>query len=318
MGKHGPKRGSRAYWHRRRASRLVPRMRYWRAGDHVGLLGFGGYKSAMMHLVMVEDRESPLKGQEIVQSATLVEVPPLFIYSIVALQKTPLGSRVLAEVPSTNAPKESRRLIRTARKTVHTLDSIEKQLDSLAEIRVHALTQPVKIGLKKTPEILELGLGGKTAAEQFAYAKSVLGKEVKASDVFAEGENVDVVGVTTGRGWQGVVKRFGVSLNPHKATAVRRHGGSLGGETQAKVMYTVPRAGQTGFHRRTDRNKRILSLSSDASAVTPKGGLTGAKSLRGDYLLIQGSLPGPSMRFVRLNKNPAYKTAKPEVKLIVK
>jgi large subunit ribosomal protein L3 len=296
MGKIGPKRGSRAYWHRQRAPGMVPRIRAW-SQSGTGLLGFAGYKVGMAHVVLTEYHESPLKGQDVTKPVTLVVAPPLFIYAVVAYRLTEVGWKVVGEVPATNAPKYMSRTRPVAKKTSKKMEDL-KGADAY---RVIAVTLPDQIGLKKTPEVMEIALGG-TPEEAFEYASKILGQRVPVSDVFKAGELLDVIAVTKGHGWQGVVKRFGVALNPHKATQARRTGGTLGGETQAKVMYTIPRAGQMGFHRRTDRNKRVVAVADASEAYQPSGGFPHFGSVKGTCLVIEGSIPGPQKRFVRLRK----------------
>lgn len=296
MGKKGPKRGSRAYWHRKRAPSMAPRIRAWPTSGK-GMQGFAGYKVGMAHVLMTEYNESPYKGQEVAKAVTFVLTPPLYAYAVVAYQLTPYGWKIIGEVPAVGAPKELSRMRPVAKKT-------EKNFESIANADAYRLitfTQPHKTGFKKTPEVLEIALGG-SPAEAFEYAKSILGKEIQFNDVYKEGDATDVVAVTKGHGWQGVVKRFGVALNTHKSTGARRHGGALGGETQAKVMFTVPRAGQMGFHRRTERNKRVLVISEDAKAYQPKSGFAHFGNLQGTFAMIEGSLPGPSKRLIRFRK----------------
>ncbi len=55
----------------------------------------------------------------------------------------------------------------------------------------------------KTPELLEIRIGGGSIKAQLDYAKSLLGKEIKPPQVFRDGEIIDVVGVTKGKGIQG-------------------------------------------------------------------------------------------------------------------
>ena len=71
---------------------------------------------------------------------------------------------------------------------------------------------------KKHIEKMELGCGGKDVKEKIEYCRSMLGKELRIAEVFKNGENVDVVSVSIGKGWQGAVKRFGVSIQRRKAT----------------------------------------------------------------------------------------------------
>jgi len=304
-----------AFWHRCRAPGLVPRVRYW-PNVGAGLLGFAGYKAGMAHVVMVDDTESPFKGQEVTKAVTFIEVPPAFGYAVILYEKTVHGLKAMAQACSKAAPKDARRCL-TAAKKDGDLAILEKMLDRTVAVRMLLLTQPRKTGLKKTPEAFEVAFGGDIKA-QFDAAKALFGKEVRASDVMHEGDFVDIIAVTIGKGWQGVVKRFGVALNPHKATGARRHGGTLGGETQAKVFYTIPRAGQMGFHRRTDFNKRILKIASaaDSKTIFPKGGFKNYGEIKGDFVVVEGSIPGPAKRFVRLRKAMRSKTAakKAEVK----
>ncbi|PIT86012.1 50S ribosomal protein L3 [Candidatus Micrarchaeota archaeon CG10_big_fil_rev_8_21_14_0_10_59_7] len=313
MGKRGPKRGSRAFWHRGRARRIVPRMRDWGVAEK-GAKGFLGYKAGMLSVTMTDDRETPTKGQEIVRACTVIEVPPAFIYSIIAFKSTPYGLKTFAEIPVQNAPKELKRRMTVSKKARLTVEQLGQQLADVVEIRLTACTQPKRIrGVgKKEPDLFEVALGGDVPA-QFEYAKSVLGKELKFSDVFQEGETVDAVAVTKGKGWQGVVKRYGVSLNIRKATKSRRHGGSIGPERQGKVMYTIPRAGQMGFHRRTDEHKRLLKHGADLGTKEFKR----YGFVKNDYVIVDGSVPGPAKRVVMLHKRVAKTPVKKvEVKVI--
>ncbi len=288
MGKKGTRRGSLSFWHRARSKRLVARMRFWNIEK--GITSFAGYKAGMTDVVIVDDSESPTKGQEVVRPVTLVEVPPLFVYGVNALKKTIEGLKQVTQATALNAPKQAKRAITIAKNT-NGLDTLQaKEFD---ELRLLALTQPWKIELKKTPELIEIPLAG-TIEEQLEIAKKFFGKEMSVEDVFKQGEFIDVTAVSKGKGWQGVVKRYGVALNPRKATAHRRKGGTLGGETQARIFFSVPRPGQTGFHRRTDFNKRILKISSDSLPAFKRYG-----EVKGTYLMLDGSIPGPAKRLVR-------------------
>ncbi|VVB67560.1 50S ribosomal protein L3 [Candidatus Norongarragalina meridionalis] len=292
---------------------MVPRMRDWGAAEK-GAKGFLGYKAGMLSVIMTDDRETPTKGQEVVRACTVIEVPPVFVYSIVAFKNTPYGLKTFAEIPVQNSPKELKRRMTVSKKARLTVEQLGQQLAEIVEIRITACTQPKKIvGVgKKAPDLFEVAIGGDVAA-QFEYAKSVLGKELRFTDVFQEGETVDAVAVTKGKGWQGVVKRYGVSLNIRKSTKSRRHGGSIGPERQGKVMFTIPRAGQMGFQRRTDEHKRILKHGADLGTKEFKR----YGFVKNDYAIIDGSVPGPAKRVVMLHKRVAKTPVKKvEVKVI--
>ena len=65
-------------------------------------------------------------------------------------------------------------------------------------------------------------------------------------------------------------------------------------------MYSVPRAGQMGFHQRTEYNKRILKIGTDGKEITPRGGFMRYGVIRGSYMLLEGSISGPEKRPIRI------------------
>jgi large subunit ribosomal protein L3 len=168
---------------------------------------------------------------------------------------------------------------------------------------------------KKTPEVFEVGIGGKDVKEKLEFAKTLLGKEINVSDVVREGEFVDTIAITKGKGTAGPVERFGVKIQSRHAKQKRRHVGSLGQERPGKVRYTVPMAGQLGFGRRTELNKKVLKI---GKGISPKGGFKRYGIVKGSYLVIEGSVPGSKKRLVMVR--PALRskaTAPVEVKKLV-
>jgi large subunit ribosomal protein L3 len=146
---------------------------------------------------------------------------------------------------------------------------------------------------------MELGLDGGDFGSQLEWAKEHLGQELSVSDVFVEGAFVDAIGVTKGYGWQGVIKRFGGKLQSHKNSKKRRQHGNMGDFGTGYVRKTIRQGGQTGYHQRTEYNKRILSIASaEDKSITPAGGFLHYGEVNSQYLLIKGSLPGPAKRLV--------------------
>jgi large subunit ribosomal protein L3 len=157
--------------------------------------------------------------------------------------------------------------------------------------------------------------------EKFEFARQLLGKEIKASDVFRQGELVDAIAVTKGKGTAGPVKRFGVFVQSRHAKGKRRHVGTLGQEEPGKVRHTVPMAGQLGFETRTEVNKRILKIGEKGEEITPKSGFKGYGVIRGNYLLLEGSIPGPKKRLIRVRagiRPSRVKLLVPEIKEVVR
>jgi len=87
-------------------------------------------------------------------------------------------------------------------------------------------------------------------------------------------------------------------LKSHKSEKKRRSPGNLGAFTPRKVSWKVPQHGQHGFHKRTEYNKLLLSIGQDPEAVNQKGGFKGYGLVKNKYILIKGSVGGPSKRLI--------------------
>jgi len=303
---HAPRRGSLAYYPRVRALRIVPRIRRWpKIKGGTRLLGFAAYKVGMTHSIVIEDNPaSPFYGRELIKAVTVLEAPPLFVFGVRAYVASNRGLQVLTEVLAEDLPKDLKRVMPLPNRpeSGQKLKIIESRINEVVEVRVLACTQPRKSGLgKKSPEVLEIKVGGGTVKEQFEYAKSILGKEVKVHEVFKEGQYVDVIAVTKGKGFQGVVKRFGVKILTrwHKHRKGARKVGAISPQ-HPSMLFTVPRPGQLGFHTRTEYNKRILKIGSDPKEVNVKGGFVGYGVVKSDHIILEGSVPGPRKRLVRM------------------
>ncbi|HID29469.1 MAG TPA: 50S ribosomal protein L3, partial [Desulfobacterales bacterium] len=85
---------------------------------------------------------------------------------------------------------------------------------------------------------------------------------------------------------------------PRKSRKHRRAVAALGPWKPPRMLYTVPRAGQMGYHQRTEYNKRILKIGEDGKEVTPRGGFIRYGLVRGPYILVNGSVPGPAKRLI--------------------
>ena len=181
------------------------------------------------------------------------------------------------------------------------MKTMEGSLDKIAEFRLIAATQPKLSGIhKKKPEVMEIKVDGGSIKQQFEYARNLLGKAISVTEIFKEGQPVDAVAVTKGKGWQGPVKRWGVKIRDRKSRKMKRGIATLGPWNPHRVLYTVARAGQMGYFQRTEYNKRILKIGTDGKEVSPKGGFIRYGQVPGTYLLLAGSLPGPAKRLIRL------------------
>ena len=225
--KHAPKRGSLAYLPRGRAARPIGRIRFWpEVEEGPVLLGFAGYKAGMTHVLMVEDKpRSPNYGKEVAYPVTIIDAPPMTICAVRAYTKDEYGLKTLTEAWASSLPKDFERIKGVPKKaeTEEALKKIQENLDKVVEFRVIAATQPRLAGVpKKKPDLMEIKVGGGKIEEQFEYVKNILGKTVNVDEVFKEGQFVDVISISKGKGWQGVVKRWGVKILSHKSNKTKR------------------------------------------------------------------------------------------------
>ena len=88
-------------------------------------------------------------------------------------------------------------------------------------------------------------------------------------------------------------------------------------------MYTVPRAGQRGFHQRVEYDKRIMVMSNTEKnefVINPTGGFKHFGNVNGDFIIVKGSVPGTYRRLIKLRKqirNEPKKILKPNILEVV-
>jgi len=293
-----------AYSPRKRARSPLARISSWPSSEGAPkILGFAGFKAGMTHAMVVDYRPtSTTSGQEVQVPVTILEVPPLRVCAVRLYRESHYGMKTKTEVWASNLDKNLSRKLPVPKKHDKKDDLSDLKEGGFDDVRILVHTQPGKVsGIPaKTPDLMEIGLGGDSLAEKLEYAKSLLGKEVKIGDFAREGAMVDVVSITKAKGFQGVTKRWGTKLLMHKNSKHRRLIGNLGPKRPGYVRSTVPQAGQIGFHRRTEHNKRILKIGDKGEEVTPKGGFLHYGIVRNDYIVIHGSVPGCAKRVVRL------------------
>ncbi|MBB5150184.1 MULTISPECIES: 50S ribosomal protein L3 [Ureibacillus] len=104
-----------------------------------------------------------------------------------------------------------------------------------------------------------------------------VGQEVKV-DIFAEGDWVDVTGVTKGKGFQGVIKRHGQSRGPMShGSRYHRRPGSMGPIAPNRVFKQKALPGQTGGDTVTIQNLQIVKVDTERNLLLVKGNVPGSK-----------------------------------------
>lgn len=293
--------------------------------EKISLLGFAGFKAGGIHILTVDDREkTPNFGKQLLNAATVIATPPIKIIGIRGYKRDLYGQHAIFDVYAKDLPKELSRKF-DAKSTDDGISKAASLLESASDVMAIVAISPNSIGLgQKVPFVFEVAVSGKDPRSQYDYVKSLLGREIRNTDVFQIGQNIDVFGITRGKGIEGPITRFGVKRKQHKSRKSVRAVGTLGPISPAVVMYTVPRQGQRGFHQRTEYNKRILIISNtdkDAqNSINPPGGFKHFGLVKGDYIVVRGSVPGVPKRLVKMRqpiRSVSKKVLEPKVLEVV-
>jgi len=303
--KHKPRSGSLQFYPRKKAKKETPVFGSFPKIDsaEVKPVNFFGYKAGMVHgIAKNEYKKSITAGMQLQVPITVIECPPLKVFGVRAYAKEGNSTHALTDVISQKTEKHLDREIRgiAKKKKEHSFSEIERQKEKIHELRLLVHTQPYATGIgKKKPAVSELALAGKSIDKQLEYAKQKLGKEISVKEVFESNQFVDVKAVTTGKGMQGPVKRFGIKTHRPKAKK-QRVVGSIGPWNPATVMWTVARPGQMGYHSRTEFNKKILEVETEGKKFNPKEGFEHYGMIANEAILLAGSVPGPVKRLIAL------------------
>jgi large subunit ribosomal protein L3e len=306
------------------------------------LTAFMGYKAGMTHIVREVDRPgAKTHKKEIVEAVTIVETPPLVVVGIIGYIQTPKGLKSLKTVWAEHLSEECKRrfyknyarskkkaFTKYAQKYASDKASIDRALDcirkycSVVRVIVHTQIRKVKIGQKKA-HIMEIQVNGGSVAQKVDWAVKHLEKTISIHDVFGQDEIIDIIGVTKGHGFEGVTHRWGTRKLPRKTHKGLRKVACIGAWHPSRVMFTVPRAGQHGYHHRTEMAKKIYRLGRGSATlekgkpiknnasteydlteknITPMGGFPHYGEVNEDFVMIKGCCVGIRKRVLTLRK----------------
>jgi len=310
----------------------------------IHLTSFIGYKAGMTHIVREVDKPgSKVNKKEVVEAVTIIETPPMVIVGIVGYVATPKGLRSLRTVWAEHIGEDCRRrfyknwykskkkaFTKASKKWQDDLGKrvIEKDLKAIKRyckvVRVIAHTQMKLLRQRqKKAHIMEIQLNGGTVAQKVDWARQHLEKPVSITQVFAQDEMIDCIGVTKGKGFKGVTSRWHTRKLPRKTHKGLRKVACIGAWHPSRVQFTVARAGQKGYHHRTEMNKKIYRIGkgihtrkgkvikNNASteydltekSITPMGGFPHYGVVNQDWLMVKGCVPGVRKRVVTLRKS---------------
>jgi len=167
----------------------------------------------------------------------------------------------------------------TQKKTSDGADGYDAIQVAMGDKREKLVTKPeaghyAKAGVSPRRHVKESRLGADEIAEL------EVGQEL-GTDLFEQGERVDVIGTSKGRGYQGVVKRHGfkVKKRSHGTHEAFRHPGSIGaGASPGRVFKGGKQAGQMGNARVTAKNLEVVKLDTDRSLIFVRGAVPGHKN----------------------------------------
>jgi large subunit ribosomal protein L3e len=333
-----PRHGSLGFLPRKRATSIRGKIRTFprdNAEVKPHLTAFMGYKAGMTHVV----REIHFPGskmwhnRETCEAVTIVECPAMVAVGVVGYIETPNGLRALTTIWANHLSNDCLRRFyknwyRSKKKafTKYQKNLSEKpkdlarQFDRIKKyctvVRVIAHTQIGKLNLRqKKAHVMEIQVNGGTIPQKVEFAKKLLEKEVRVDSVFNLDEYIDVIGVTKGKGFEGVTTRWGTTRLPRKTRKGLRKVACIGAWHPSRVKYSVPRAGQNGYHHRTEMNKRIYRIGkigqeNDATTeydytekkITPLGGFPHYGVISQDWLMLKGCTVGVKKRVLTLRK----------------
>ncbi|KAL6477017.1 hypothetical protein MHYP_G00155160 [Metynnis hypsauchen] len=351
---HAPRHGHMGFLPHKRSKRHRGKVRSWPKDDPkqpVHLTAFLGYKAGMTHTLREVHRTGmKVTKREEVEAVTIIETPPLIVVGVVGYISTLKGLRnfktIFAEHISDECKRRFYKNWYKSKKKAFTKyckkwqdDAGKKQLEkdfilmkkycSVIRVIVHSQMRLLPLRQKKA-HIMEIQLNGGTIAEKVDWARERLEQPVPVSSVFYQDEMIDVIGVTKGRGMKGVTSRWHTKKLPRKTHKGLRKVACIGAWHPARVGYTVARAGQKGYHHRTELNKKIYRIGkgvhvqdgkvvrNNASTnydttqktITPLGGFPRYGEVNNDFVMVKGCVVGAKKRVLTLRKSLLMQTTR--------
>lgn len=333
-----PRHGSLGFNPRKRCKMHRGRVKAFPVDDQSAaphLTSFFAYKAGMTHISRDVDKPGALiHKKEVVEAVTVLETPPMIAVGLVGYIQTPRGLRSLTTVWAQHIGEDLKRRLyknwyaskkkaftKYAAKYEGESKDIEKELERMqtycTTVRLICHTQMKKLHLRqKKAHVAEIQINGGSVEDKIKFGKELFEKEIGIESVFKKDEMVDTCGITRGKGYNGVITRFGVTRLPRKSHKGLRKVGCIGSWHPSRVRTTVPRAGQLGVHHRTEINKKIYRVGkkgdeksctteSDLTVkgINPLGGFPHFGLVREDFLLVKGGIVGPKRSMVTLRKS---------------
>merc|ERR1712139_300890 len=346
-----PRHGSLGFLPKKRCTKTKGKIKSFPIDDEKKephLTGFMGYKAGCTHICRDVDKPgSKAHKKEVVEAVTILECPPMVVVGMVGYIKTPRGLKSLCTVwdqhlseeckrrfyENWGASKNKKAFSKYAKKYTEGT-GIDKEVERISKyctiLRVLCHTQISKLNFRqKKAHIAEIQVNGGSMDKKVAFAKNLFEKKVGVKDVFSANEMLDIIGVTKGHGYEGVVTRWGVTRLPRKTHRGLRKVACIGAWHPSRVRFTVARSGQRGYFHRTEVNKKVYRIGEKGDtksctteqdltekSITPMGGFPHYGVITNDWVMIKGAIVGKRKRIITLRKtliNQKSSDAKEEV-----
>jgi len=335
-----PRHGSLGFLPRKRCKHHRGRIRKFprdNTAEKPHLTAFMGYKAGMTHIQRTVDKiGSKLHKKEVVEAVSIIETPPMVAIGIVGYVETPSGLRTLTTVWAQHLSDQVRRRFyknwykskkkafskyankhKDENKEKEILPQFERIKKYCSVVRVIAHTQIDLVKLRqRKAHVMEIQINGGDTAAKVDFAVGLLENKISIEHVFSKDEMLDVCGTTKGHGFEGVTTRWGTTRLPRKTHKGLRKVACIGAWHPARVPFTVARAGQNGYHHRTEMNKKVYrigkkddkkSCSTEVDLtekdITPMGGFPHYGVINEDWIMLKGAVVGSRKRVLTLRKS---------------
>jgi len=273
---------------------------------------------------------------------TILDCPPMTVVGLVGYVQTPRGLRTLTTVWAKHLDDAVKRrfyknwyrskkkaftryhkeaLTEKGEKDMQT--ELKRMTNYCQVVRVLAHTQIRQVNLRqKKAHLMEIQINGGTMEQKVKFGSDLFEHPVEVDLVFNPNEMIDLIGVGKGKGFQGVISRWGTAMLQRKTHRGYRKVACIGAWHPARVRYSVARAGQSGYHHRTELNKKIYligkppkdekgkQISTAATptdltdkTITPLGGFPHYGEINNHFVMIKGAVVGPKKRVITMRKS---------------
>merc|ERR1712072_659661 len=355
-----PRHGSLGFLPKKRCTKAKGKIKSFPLDDASAkphLTAFMGYKAGSTHICRDVDKSgSKAHKKEVVEAVTVIEAPPMIVVGMVGYIETPRGLKSITTAWAQHLSNECKRrfyrnwgackgkqkaFTRYAKKYTEGT-GIEKEKERITKyctiLRVLCHTQIGKIGLRqKKAHICEIQVnGGANMSDKVQFAADLFEKPVSIGGVFEQNEMIDTIAISKGKGYEGVVTRWGVTKLPRKTHKGLRKVACIGSWHPSRVKFTVARAGQNGYHHRTELNKKVYKIAKGVrgadgkitqnnavtefdltvKGITPVGGFPHYGEVNEDYIMLKGAVTGVKKRLIPLRKSLLTQTSRVAVEKI--